>query len=182
FPTVGARHKHARALLENALRYVDPKHRMIDKVSGYPLEGWNHDPKQKVFLRSFTQLTAIGQCMELLGNIAAGQADTPYLTREQALAQLTRLVKSLRHDQKDPRLSAKGLLGNFLDLASGKRLGPLASDVGRQKFLDAFGKEKGEALWRALRARGWIAPRKGDHEAAIQRGPRYGEDFFDGPL
>src|SRR5262249_34361347 len=49
-------------------------------------------------------------------------------------------------------------------------------------FLDAFGKEKGEALWRALQARGWIVPRKGDREAAIERGPRYGEDFFDGPL
>jgi hypothetical protein len=182
FPTVPAQHKHARALLENALRYIDPQHGMIDKVSGYPVEGWNHDPKRGVFLRSFTQLTAIGQCMELLGNIAAGQADTPFLTREQALEQLTHLVKSLRQDQKDPRLSADGLLGNFLDLATGKRLGPLAPDVDKQKFLDAFGKEKGEALWRALRARGWIIPRKGDREAAIERGPRYGEDFFDGPL
>jgi hypothetical protein len=182
FPTVPAEHKHARALLENALRYLDPQHGMIDKASGYPLEGWNHDPKQAVFLRSFTQLTAVGQCMELLGNIAAGQADTPFLTREQALERLTHLVKSLRQDQKDPRLSADGLLGNFLDLATGKRLGPLASDVDKQKFLEAFGKEKGEALWRALQAKGWLAPRKGDREAAIERGPRYGEDFFDGPL
>ena len=182
FPTVPAQHKHARALLENALGYVAPRHRMLDPVSGYPFEGWNHDPKRQVFLRSFTQLTAIGQWMELLGNIAAGQAGTPDLPREQALAQLTHLVRTLRQDQKDPRLSADGLLGNFLDLATGKRLGPLASDVDRQKFLDAFGKEKGEALWRALQARGWIVPRKGGHEAAIQRGPEYGEDFFDGPL
>lgn len=182
FPTVPAEHKHARALLDNALRYVDPRHGMIDKASGYPLEGWNHDPKRGVFLRSFTQLTAIGQCMELLGNIAAGQADTPFLTRVQALEKLTHLVKSLRQDQEDPRLSADGLLGNFLDLATGKRLGPLASDVDKQKFLDAFGTEKGEALWRGLRARGWIVPRKGDREAAIERGPQYGEDFFDGPL
>ncbi len=182
FPTVPAQHKHTRALLENALRYINPRHGMIDKVSGYPLEGWNHDPEQKVFLRSFTQLTAIGQWMELLADIAAGQVDTPFFTREQALAQLTHLVRTLRHDQKDPSLSADGLLGNFLDLATGKRLGPLASDVDRQKFLAAFGKDKGEALWRALQARGWIVPRKSGHEAAIQRGPRYGYDFFDGPL
>jgi hypothetical protein len=181
-PTIPAQHKHARALLENALGYIDLRHRMIDKASGYPFEGWNHDPKQQLFLRSFTQLTAIGQWMELLANIAAGQADTPYLTREQALAQLTHLVRTLRQDQNDPRLSADGLLGNFLDLASGKRLGPLASDVDKQKFLAAFGNEKGEALWRALQAQGWIVPRKGDREAAIQRGPRYGLDHFDGPL
>jgi hypothetical protein len=182
FPTVPAEHKHARALLKNALRYIAPPHGMIDKASGYPLEGWNQDPKQAIFLRSFTQLTAIGQCMELLGNIAAGQADTPFLTREQALEQLTHLVKSLRQDQKDARLSADGLLGNFLDLATGKRLGPLASDVDKQKFLGAFGQENGEALWRALQARGWIVPREGDREATIERGPQYGEDFFDGPL
>jgi hypothetical protein len=181
-PTVPAEHKHARALLENALRYVDPQHGMIDKVSGYPYEGWNQDPKQKFFLRSFTQLTAIGQCMELLGNIAAGQAEMPFLTREKALAQLTHLVKTLRTDQKDARLSANGLLGNFLDLCTGKRLGPLASDVDKQKFLDAFGREKGEALWQGLKDRGWIVPRKDDREAAIQRQPPYGEAFFDGPL
>jgi hypothetical protein len=54
--------------------------------------------------------------------------------------------------------------------------------VDREKFLTAFGKEKGEGLWQALQARGWIVPRKSGHEAAIQRGPRYGDAFFDGPL
>src|SRR5205085_1909941 len=102
FPRRSAPRSHARALAGEGRRYIDPQHGMIDKASGYPFEGWNHDPKQTVFLRSFTQLTAIGQWMELLAYIAAGQADTPFLTREQALAQLIHLVATLRDDQKDP--------------------------------------------------------------------------------
>jgi hypothetical protein len=155
---------------------------MTDLASGYPFEGWNQDPKQGLFLRSFTQLTAVGLWMELLANVAAGRADTPFLPREKALADLTQLVRTIRQDQHDPRLSAQGLLGNFLDLASGKRLGPLASDVDRQRFLDAFGPEKGEAIWKALEARGWIAPRGNGKEADVRRGDGYGYDHFDGPL
>ena len=138
---------------------------MVDPISGYPFEGWNQDPKKGLYLRSFTQLTAIGQYMELLANIAAGMCDTPYLSRKQALANLAHLVKNLRQDQHDPRLSAENLLGNFLDLATGKRLGPLAVDVEKHKFQDAFGKEKGEAIWRALQAKGWIVPRNGDQRS-----------------
>ena len=67
------------------MRYLAPANKMIDPASGYPFEGWNHDPKQGLFLRSFTQLTAIGLYMELLANIVAGHADTPDLSREQAL-------------------------------------------------------------------------------------------------
>src|SRR5262249_62313926 len=156
--------------------------RMIDAASGYPVEGWNQDPGRGLYLRSFTQLTAIGQGMELLANIAAGLAETPSLSGEQALAGLTRLVKSLRQDQQDPRLRPGHLLGNFLDLASGRRLGPLASDVEKAKLLHAFRSEKGEAIWRALQAKGWIVPRSNDREAAIQRTARYGWDYFDGPL
>src|SRR5262249_32935208 len=173
-PTVPAEHRHVRALLANALRYVAPEHLMIDPVSGYPYEGWNHDPKRGLFLRSFTQLTAIGQWMELLANVVAGKADTPSLSREQALAQLTKLVASLRADQRDPRLGAKGLLVNFLDLATGKRLGPLAGDVDKSTILDAFGPERGEAIWKALVAKGWIVPRRSGLEAAIQRGATFG--------
>src|SRR5436309_2128557 len=88
FPTVPPEHTHIRALLENALRYAAPDNRMTDPVSGYPFEGWNQDPKQGLFLRSFTQLTAIGLWMELLANVAAGHADTPFLTREKALTDL----------------------------------------------------------------------------------------------
>src|SRR4051794_11723574 len=171
-----------RALLENAMRYVSPENHLVDPVSGYPFEGWNQDPKQGLFLRSFTQLTAIGQYMEILANIVSGEATSPDLSRERALADLTHLVKSLRQDQHDPSLSALGLLGNFLDLATGKRLGPLASDVDKSKILDAFGPDRGEALWKALHAKGWIASRNKDREAAIVRDAKYGWEYFDGPL
>jgi hypothetical protein len=182
FPTVLADHRHARELLVNAMRYLAPENRMIDPASGYPFEGWNQDPAQGLYLRSFTQLTAIGQCMELLANVAAGIADTPYLSRGQAVSHLTRLVQSLREDQRDPRLSALNLLGNFLDLATGKRLGPLASEVDKHKILDAFGREKGEALWKALLTKGWIVSQNQDREAAVQRSAKYGWDHFDGVL
>src|SRR5205085_5239199 len=130
-------------------------------------------------MRSFTELTAIGHYLELLANVVAGNADTPYLSREQAMANLTRLVKSLRQDQRDPLLSAGKLLGNFLDLSSRKRLGPLAHEVEKHKILDAFGREKGEAIWTALQAKGWIAPRSTGREAAMQRTARYGWNHFD---
>src|SRR4051794_17216329 len=164
------------------MRYVSPENRVVDPVSGYPFEGWNQQPARGLFLRSFTQLTAIGQYMELLANIVAGRCATPDLPRDQALAGLARLVKSVRQDQRDPTLSAGNLLGNFLDLATGKRLGPLASDVEKHKFVDAFGPEKGEAAWKALRDKGWIVPRNGDLEAEIRRSAEYGWDHFDGVL
>jgi hypothetical protein len=182
FPTVRPQDRHARALLANAMRYVAPENRMVDPVSGYPFEGWNQDPARGLFLRSFTQLTAIGLYMELLANVAAGHCEVPYLSRGQALEGLARLVKSLRQDQRDPTLSADCLLGNFLDLATGKRLGPLAMDVEKHKFLKALGRDKGEAAWRALQAKGWIAPRNEDREAEIRRSVEYGWDHFDGTL
>jgi hypothetical protein len=182
FPTVRPGHRHARDLLANAMRYLAPENRMIDPASGYPFEGWNQDPVKGLYLRSFTQLTAIGLCMELLANVAAGVADTPYLSREQAVSNLTRLVQSLREDQRDPRLSAGNLLGNFLDLATGKRLGPLTSEVEKQKFFDTFGREKGEAIWKALLAKGWIVSQNQGREGAIFRSARYGWDYFDGVL
>ena len=181
-PTIPVGHPHARLLLENALKYVDPAHGLVDPVSGYPVEGWNQDPSRGLFLRSFTQLTAIGQYMELLGNVAAGRADSPGLSREDAAQRLTHLVATLRQDQADPKLAAKGLLGNFLDLATGKRLGPLASDVNKSMILKEFGDAKGNRLWQALTAAGWIAPRNKDQEAEIKRGARYGFQYFEGPL
>jgi hypothetical protein len=182
FPTLAPDHRHARELLANALLYLAPENRMIDPASGYPFEGWNQDPAKGLYLRSFTQLTAIGQYMELLANVAAGIADTPYLSRKQAVTNLTRLVQSLQEDQQNPRLSALNLLGNFLDLATGKRLGPLASEVEKHKILDAFGLEKGEAIWKALLAKGWIVAQNQDREGAIQRSARYGWDYFDGVM
>jgi hypothetical protein len=182
FPTLRPGDTHARALLENAMLYVASTSKMVDPVSGYPFEGWNQDPSKGLFLRSFTQLTAIGQYMELLANVVAGNADTPGLSREQALAHLTHLVETLRHDQRDPKLGAKGLLVNFLDLATGKRLGPLASDVEKRTIVSAFGADKGEAIWKALQAKGWIAPRNKDKEAEIRRIDKYGYENFTGPL
>src|SRR5437899_2855391 len=79
-------------------------------------------------------------------------------------------------------VSAGKLLGNFLDLSSRKRLGPLAHEVEKHKILDAFGREKGEAIWTALQAKGWIAPRSTGREAAMQRTARYGWNHFDGAL
>ncbi len=182
FPTVPAEHKHARALLENALSLFAPANKMIDPASGYPFEGWNQDPKQGLFLRSFTQLTAVALWMELLGNVVAGDADTPHLPREQALKHLTRLVQTLRRDQKDPAVSADGLLGNFLDLADGKRRGPLTNEVDKHRLVDALGREKGEALWKALQDKRWIMPRPNALSADVKRGAKYGWAHFDGPL
>lgn len=182
FPTVPAEHRHARMLLENAMSLVAPENKMIDPSSGYPFEGWNHDPKEGLYLRSFTQLTAIALWMELLANVVAGYADTPHISREQALANLTLLVKTLRQDQLDPKLSADGLLCNFLDLVDGKRRGPLISEVDKNWFIDVLGREKGEAVWHGLEVKGWITPRPNNLEAAVHRGPKYGFDYFDGPL
>jgi hypothetical protein len=182
FPTVPAGHEHARALLENACALFAPDNKMIDPASGYPFEGWNNDPKQGLLLRSFTQLTAVALWMELLGNVVAGYADTPHLPRERALAQLAQLVKTLRQDQRDPRVSADGLLSNFLDLAGGRRRGPLIGEVDRSWFRDAFGQEKGEAVWKALEAKGRVVPHPDDLVAPVNRGPRYGSAHFDGPL
>ena len=102
FPTIPAEHKHVHALAENAMRYIAPQNRIIDPASGYPVEGWNQNPKRALFLRSFTQLTAIGQWMELCANVAAGYANTPHLSREQALNDLAKLVGSLRRYFKRP--------------------------------------------------------------------------------
>ncbi len=182
FPTVPPEHEHVRALLDNALRYVDSAAGLFDKVSGYPVEGWNQDPERQFFLRSFTQLTAIGHSMELLACLAAGEAEVPFLSREEALTRLAKLVASLRQDQRDPKLSAGGLLVNFLDLNSGQRQSPLTGSADREPFLATFGPEKGQAIWAALAAEGWITPRGDGREADITRGERYGYDHFDGDL
>ncbi len=181
-PTIPAEHPHARLLLDNALNYLAPANKMVDPVSGYPFEGWNNDPSKGLFLRSFTQLTAIGQWMELLADVAAGQVETSHLSCDQALKDLAHLVQTLRQDQANPALSARGLIGNFLDLATGKRLGPLASNIDKAKILDAFGPARGEALWNALKTAGWIAPRLDGLEADITRGAKYGYEHFEGPL
>lgn len=150
FPRVERKHEHMRALLINAMGYIDPEHGLIDEASGYPVEGWNHDPELGLHLRSFTQLTSIGEWVEMLANIAAGYADNPYISRQEALKQLEKTVDSLLADQADPDVSAKGLMGNFLGLAGDKRLGPLCENVFKEEFIEEFGETKGGQIWTAL--------------------------------
>jgi hypothetical protein len=182
FPRVDPNHDRMTALLENAFGYIAPDNGIVDPASGYPVEGWNHDPERGLFLRSFTQLTAIGQWIEVLANIAAGHADNPYISRDEALERLAFAVKNLRHDQHDPKVSAMGLLGNFLGLEGEKRTGPLSRDVAKQDVVDAFGEEKGAAIWEALKEEEWIKPENQDQSGVIQRDEEYGLDYFEGAL
>jgi hypothetical protein len=182
FPNVNPADTHTRLLLENAFRYAVPANAMTDPASGYPFEGWNQEPKKGLYLRSFTQLTAIGEWLELMANIAAGYADNPCVSRDEAKARLIRIVGSLRHDQQDPRVGAQGLLVNFLGFDNSQRLPPLSEIIEKQKFIDAFGEEKAAAIWKALREKGWIVPRHDDREGDIKRRGQYGANFFDGPL
>lgn len=182
FPRVNPEHQRMNLLLESAFGYVNPEHGIVDATSGYPVEGWNHDPERGLFLRSFTQLTAIGQWIELLANIAAGNADNPYISREDALNQLEFTVKNLRHDQHDPKVAAMGLLGNFLGLEGETRVGPLARDVAKQDLVDAFGDEKAATIWQALKDEEWIKPENQDQSGVILRDEEYGLEYFEGAL
>jgi hypothetical protein len=179
---IAPEHIHAQELVANAFRFIDPAHGLIDSASGYPAEGWNQDPKRGLFLHSFTQLTAIGERVELLACIAAGQADNPYLSREQALAELEKIVKSLRADQADPTLSDRGLLCNFLAFEGDRRLGPLTTSVQRNDFVKAFGESPGTNIWADLAACNWIQLEKEGAEGRVKRSAKYGRDYFDGAL
>jgi len=182
FPKMDPAHTHTRLLLENTLLYAAPANAMTDPASGYPFEGWNQEPKKGLYLRSFTQLTAIGEWLELMANIAAGYADNPCISRDEAKMRLIRIVGSLRHDQQDPRVSAEGLLANFLGFYNSQRIPPLSEIIEKQKFIDAFGEETAAAIWKAMREKGWIVPRHDDREADIKRRGQYGAEYFDGPL
>jgi hypothetical protein len=182
FPKVNPAHPHTQQLLENALGYAGAANVMTDPASGYPFEGWNQDKQRGLYLRQFTQLTAIGEWLELMANIAAGYADNPYLSRAEAQARLAQVVGSLLHDQQDPRLSAKGLLVNFIGFENSQRLPPETEIIEKQKFIDAFGPQTGEAIWRGMREKGWIVPRHDGKEADIKRSAQYGTNFFTGPL
>ena len=182
FPLVQPGHVHMQMLLANAMGYLKPEHGLADPVSGYPVEGWNQEPERGLYLRSFTQLTAIGEQLEMLANIAAGYADNPYISEEEALNRLEKMTANLLHDQTDPNVSAKGLLGNFLGLEKHGRTGPLSEEVDRQKFTDKFGAEKGGAIWDALTARKWIVPQQDGSFAKVPRKGEYGDKFFTGEL
>jgi hypothetical protein len=182
FPKVSPGHTHIRLLLENAFQYVNPVHGIVDPVSGYPAEGWNQEPQSGLFLRSFTQLTAIGTWIELLANIAAGYADNPYIDKKSAFTSLSLIVKNLLEDQRNPSLAAKGLLVNFLGLEGGKRTGPLLETIERKRFLDTFGDNTGHAVWRALVQKGWLLEEDNGRKGRIRRTGTFGAAFFDGPL
>jgi hypothetical protein len=182
FPKVDPAHMNTRQLLENALLYAGAAAVMTDPASGYPFEGWNQDPKKGLYLRQFTQLTAIGEWLELMANVTAGYADNPYLSRAEARARLAQITDSLLHDQRDPRLSARGLLVNFIGFENSQRLPPLSEIIEKQKFIDTFGPETAEALWGGMREKGWIVPRHDGLEADIKRSAQYGTNYFSGPL
>ena len=182
FPNVNPAHTYTRLLLENALLYADPVNAMTDPASGYPVEGWNQNLKKGLYLRQFTQLTAIGEWLELMANITAGYADNPCISRDEAKTRLIQIVGSLRHDQQDPRVSAEGLLVNFIGFKNSQRIPPLSEIIEKQKFIDAYGEGKAAILWKAMREKGWIVPHHDDKEADIRRSGQYGTNYFTGPL
>jgi hypothetical protein len=151
-------------------------------VSGYPAEGWNQEPANALFLRDFTQLTAIGAWIELLANIAAGRADNPYLSRDAALDGLALAVATLRADQRDPNLAAKGLLSNFMGFDGGQRRGPLRESIERSRFIDTFGERDGQSIWLALLEKGWLQEEDNGRNGRILRRQGYGALHFDGAL
>lgn len=171
-PTIAPQHGHMRQLVENALGYTRPGQGLFDEASGYPVEGWNDG--DGLHLRGFTQLTTIGEWVELLGHIAAGYADQPYWTRPAALDELDRVSRTLVQDQADPLLSDHGLLCNFIGFDKGRRVAPLGSDVYRKDFVAAYGEQEGSEMWRALQKAGWVRPMAGDTQGEIYRGQGYG--------
>ena len=182
FPNVNPSHTHTRLLLENAMLYTGAANVMTDPASGYPFEGWNQEQKKGLYLRQFTQLTAIGEWLELMANVTVGYADNPCLSRTEAQARLAQITDSLLHDQQDPRLGAQGLLVNFIGFKNSQRLPPLSEIIEKQKFIDAFGPETAEALWKGMREKGWIIPRHDGKEADIKRSAQYGTNYFSGRL
>ncbi|MEZ5501198.1 MAG: hypothetical protein R3E50_00575 [Halioglobus sp.] len=171
-----------RWLVTNALGYLKTEHGLVDPASGYPVEGWNQDPEQGLYLRSFTQLTSIGERLELLADIGAGYADNPYISREQALDGLEHMVTSLLDDQSNPTVSDRGLLVNFLGFAGDNRTGPLGEEVQKSKFIEAFGKDRASSIWEALVAKKWIIPQQDGAFAKISRKGQYGDKYFSGEL
>ncbi len=183
-PSINPNHVHMRQLVENALGYIKPGQGLFDEGSGYPVEGWNDDAMSGLHLRGFTQLTTIGEWLELLAHIAAGYADQPYVSRSDALRQLDRVTRSLVQDQADPGLSDRGLLCNFIGFDKGRRVAPLASDAFKKDFVKVHGEKEGLAVWRALENCGWVRPWANDEQGEIVRGPGfgYGQAGFQGAL
>ena len=165
------------------MRYLAPENRMIDPISGYPFEGWNQDPAKGLYpplLHPVDRHRPVhGAAREhrrrhmrhALPLPQAGPAQT-WLTWSRACGRISAT-----------RSSAPGICWETSwtwPPASGSAPWPWTSRS--TSFLAAFGRDKGEAIWKALQAKGWIIPRSNDREADIQRSAKYGWDHFDGPL
>ncbi len=179
-----AEHTHARALLENAMRYVVA--RQQDGRPGLRLSVRGVEPGPQAGLLppvvhpAHRDRPVDGAARQRRRR--PGRHPAP-LARRRPWPSSPHLVKTLRQDQADPTLSAEGLLGNFLDLATGKRLGPLASNV-----------EKSQAP-RRLRPRQGRGALEGPHRGRLARPSartarrptspgceQYGDEHFKGPL
>ncbi len=181
-PYMQANHNHARELLENALKYIEAPG-MVDPASGYICEGLNNGSNGGAQLRTFTQLTGIGEWVELQADIAAGQLVVPSVSKDRAFESLDRISQSLLSDQADPGIAARGLLANFIGFDKDRRLGPLASVANERDLIDALGEARGRAAWAALVEKKWITPHdKGGDVGDVQRIGGYGLGGFNGPL
>ena len=173
----------ARALADNAMRYLAPEHKIIDPEVGLSGRGLESRSQAARLLAVVHAVDRDRLWIELLANVAAGNADTPGLGRDEALRHLAFTVQTLRKDQHDPTLSAKGLLGNFLDVSTGKRLGPLASSVEKEKVLEAFGPEQGHGSVAGPEGKGLArAPTTTTARPTSNAAMSYGWMHFDGPL
>ena len=165
------------------MRYLAPANKLIDPASGYPFEGWNHDPEQGLFLRSFTQLTAIGQHMELLANIVAGHADSPELSREQALEGLTRLVTTPAAGPEGPEPRRQGAARQLPRPRHRQAARPLTADVEKQHDPGGVRRREGRGdLEGACGTRGGSSRATTTPRPPSSAGPSYGFDHFDGAL
>ena len=172
---------YSEKLLDNSLKFVEEKHGMIDPYSSYPVEGWNQDPERGLYLRNFTQLSAIGEYLELLANMSAGYCGEAY-SQADSLEKLDRMSNTLLTDQDNPQLAAKGLMVNFLDLGNGHRVGPLGEKISKAKFQKNLENIDTNKLWDVLVEAKWIKPSSDGTWANILRSDKYGTEHFEGVL
>lgn len=154
---------HAQALLENSLKFLTAETKAVDPASGYPAEGWNPN------LRGFTQLTSIGEWLEVQSMIAAGQIKADNLNPQQALDALTLATDSLLVDQQNPELSNLGLLSNFIPFRGNSRSGPARDNLRKSRLTKAFGEQKANTLWQSLIAAGWLSQTDSPDAAHVER-------------
>ncbi|MBF0199541.1 MAG: hypothetical protein HQL32_17630, partial [Planctomycetes bacterium] len=163
-----------QALVDNALLFAKTEQGVIDGVSGYPVEGWNHGKISTLSLRHFTQSTSIGEWIEFLALVCAGYVDVPEMTHGEALAALEKACSSLTEDQKNSKLSAKGLMCNFFGLDQKGRVAPLTGAIDRSQLEEAIGEKVCSEVWPLMVKREWIHDHGGG-KAGVKRGEGYGD-------